>query len=238
MLVDKSSVPRRSFLRTISVGSSLGAVGLLDACALHAAPVETGAAAVQPSTSRRATWDMSWVARVNRPHRVVFDVTKVSDGDALWQTTSWMQGYTEAEGATDADLNAVLVFRHAAVTMVLNDAMWTRLGVSSGRADSTASSGAKRNPYLGDAAAAPSTTPNVHGPMTIHRLMARGVIILACNNALNGQAFTLKQKESISESDAQAQIRASVADGVYVMPNGIFSVARAQEAGCALFMPG
>jgi len=74
--------------------------------------------------------------------------------------------------------------------------------------------------------------------MTVRRLMARGVIILACNNALNGQAYTLKQKESISEPDAQAQIRASVADGVYVMPNGIFSVARAQEAGCALFMPG
>ena len=37
---------------------------------------------------------------------------------------------------------------------------------------------------------------------------------------------------------AQAQVRASVADGVYVMPNGIYSVARAQEAGCSLFIPG
>ena len=91
---------------------------------------------------------MSRVWRVNRPHRVVFDVTKISDGDALWQTTSWMQGYAEGEGATDADLNAVLVFRHAAVTMVLNDAMWARLAVASGKREPT--SIAKRNPYLGD----------------------------------------------------------------------------------------
>jgi intracellular sulfur oxidation DsrE/DsrF family protein len=74
--------------------------------------------------------------------------------------------------------------------------------------------------------------------MTVRKLMARGVIMLACNNALNGQAYTLKQKENISETEAQAQLRASVADGVYIMPNGIFSVARAQEAGCSLFMPG
>lgn len=240
MSIERSSVPRRNFLRTISVGSSLGAMGLLDACAAVPPTLQSAAPTPQPAAPRRATWDMSWVKRVNRPHRVVFDVTKISDGDALWQTTSWMQGYAEAEGATDADLNAVLVFRHAAVTMVLNDAMWTRLGVSSGKQDSTASTGVKRNPYLGDATAAPapSTTPGMHTPMTIRRLMGRGVIILACNNALNGQAYTLKQKEGISETDAQAQIRASVADGVYVMPNGIFSVARAQEAGCALFMPG
>jgi intracellular sulfur oxidation DsrE/DsrF family protein len=222
----------------MSIGSSLvGAGGLLEACASQSALAQSGAPTPQPAPPRRTAWDMSWVSRVNRPHRVVFDVTKISDGDALWQATSWMQGYTEAESATDSDLNAVLVFRHSAVTMVLNDEMWTRLGVSSGRADSAASTGAKRNPYLGDINPSPSTT-GAHSPMTIRKLMARGVIMLACNNALNGQAYSLKQKENISETDAQAHVRASVTDGVYVMPNGIFSVARAQEAGCALFMPG
>ena len=191
MLMDDKSVPRRSFLRTMSVGSSLGAAGLLDACAMHSAPVQAGAPAPQPSATRRTTWDMSWVARVNRPHRVVFDVTKTSDGDALWQTTSWMQGYADAEGATDSDLNAVLVFRHAAVTMVLNDAMWTRLGVSTGKPDSTAAAATKRNPYLGDTVPAPTTTPGMHGPMTVRRLMARGVIILACNNATRARSVSL-----------------------------------------------
>jgi hypothetical protein len=76
------------------------------------------------------------------------------------------------------------------------------------------------------------------GPMTIRRLMNRGAIILACNNALSGQAYGLKEKEGLTDADAYAQIRSAVTPGVYVMPNGIFSVARAQEAGCSLFMPG
>ena len=76
------------------------------------------------------------------------------------------------------------------------------------------------------------------GQTTLRRLMSRGAIVLACNNALSGQAYGLKQKEGLSDADAYAQIRASVTPGVYVMPNGIFSVARAQEAGCSLFMPG
>jgi len=189
---------------------------------------------------------MSWVARLTRPHRVVFDVTKISDGDALWQTTSWMQGYGDAEGATDADLNAVLVFRHGAVAMVLSDAMWARLDPGGARPTQPAATtppsnnttATKRNPYLGDASAPPASTNGMQGRITIRRLMARGVIMLACNNALGGQAYSLKQKEGITEADAQAQVRASVAEGVYVMPNGIFSVARAQEAGCSLFMPG
>jgi hypothetical protein len=189
---------------------------------------------------------MSWVARLNRPHRVVFDVTKIAEGQALWQASTWMRGYAEAEGATDDDLNAVLVFRHAAVAMVLDDAMWTRLGVSTAQphtgADSAATSTPKaatgRNPYLGDLNAPALPATGMGGQTTIRRLMSRGAIILACNNALSGQAYGLKQKENLSEADAYAQIRAAVTPGVYVMPNGIFSVARAQEAGCSLFMPG
>src|SRR5215216_6698038 len=137
-------IARRTFLRHVSLGTTvIGGAGVLQACGAQAASARS---VLPPSpTSPRpqgSKWDMSWVSRVNRPHRVVFDVTKIAEGQALWQASSWMRGYVEAEGATDDDLNAVLVFRHAAVTMVLDDAMWARLGVSSGQthgpADSTA----------------------------------------------------------------------------------------------------
>jgi hypothetical protein len=227
---------RRHFLRSVSTSSSLLGIGaLLEGCGFQSASARP--AAPSPTPARRGVWDMSWVARVNRPHRVVFDVTKVSDGDSLWQASSWMEGYAQAEGAGDSDLNAVLVFRHAAVTMVLEDQMWARLNTKASTTDQKAVGATQRNPYLGDSTPA-ATSGGGMGQMTIRRLMARGAIVLACNNALNGQAFSLKQRENISETDAQSQIRASVAPGVYVMPNGIFSVARAQEAGCALFIPG
>lgn len=237
-------IPRRKFLRTVSLGTTMiGGASMLEACAANAAGAGSPPTPAR-SPSQNSKWDMSWVGRVNRPHRVVFDVTKVAEGQALWQASTWMRGYADAEGAKDDDLNLVLVFRHAAVTMVLDDAMWGRLGVAAekahGSADTTKSSPPPtgRNPYLGDANAPAASATGMGGPMTIRRLMNRGAIILACNNALSGQAFGLKEKEGLSEADAYAQIRAAVTPGVYVMPNGIFSVARAQEAGCSLFMPG
>jgi intracellular sulfur oxidation DsrE/DsrF family protein len=207
----------------MSLVSTLGAAGLLHA---FAAPL----AGASPTTPRE-TWDTSWVKRLTRPHRVVFDVTKINDGTAFWQSTSWMQGYAETENTTDADVNVVLVLRHEAVRMALNDAMWARL-------TSDGTSSAKRNPWLGDTAADSASSGGMPGQVTLRKLMARGVIALACNNALNGQAFTLKTKEGVSEPDAQAQLRASVANGIYVVPNGVFAVGRAQEAGCALFIAG
>jgi hypothetical protein len=240
-------IPRRKFLRTVSLGTTMiGGASVLQACAAQSASARSVLPPSPASRPQSTKWDMSWVARVNRPHRVVFDVAKVAEGVALFQASTWMYGYAEAEGATDNDLNAVLVFRHAAVTMVLGDAMWARLGISSGQthgaADSTATSTPKpptgRNPYLGDASPASEPPAGMDGRVTIRRLMSRGAIILACNNALRGQAYGLKEKENLSEADAYAQVRAAVTPGVYVMPNGIFSVARAQEAGCSLFMPG
>src|SRR5215211_1807983 len=157
-------IPRRSFLRTMSLGTTLiGAGSLLEGCAPQAPLLHEAARTSPLAAPRRTTWDMSWVARLTRPHRVVFDVTKISDGDALWQTTSWMQGYADAEGATDADLNAVLVFRHGAVAMVLSDAMWARLDPGGARPTQPAATtppsnnttATKRNPYLGDTSAPP-----------------------------------------------------------------------------------
>ena len=217
---NEAQVSRRNFLRTVGAGSALGAGGLLGA-------FDTIAAA--PAVRAVRAWDMSWVARITRAHRVVFDVRKIDDGTPLWQATSWMQGYAETENTTDADHNVVLVLRHESVRMALNDAMWTRLTEEAGAP-------AKRNPWLGDDAPA---SPTAAGMMpTLRKLMARGVIVLACNNALNGQTFTLTKKEGLSEAQAQSQLRASVGEGIYVVPNGVFGVSRAQSAGCTFFLAG
>jgi len=56
---------------------------------------------------------------------------------------------------------------------------------------------------------------------------------MACNNALRGVAYRLRQKETRLTADAaMAEVRGSVLPGVYVMPNGIFAVSAAQDAGC------
>ena len=200
---NSESMPRRNFVRNLSLAASAVATGSL----LDASP----AAAVAPPSD----WDMSWVARVTGTHRLTFDIGSASPGMSVAPASTWMEGVAAAHGVPDSDMNAVLVYRHDAVTAVLNDAMRKRLGIT----------------------AQPEHAPE--GMPTLAGIMARGAIILACNRALGGQAYALRQKETgLSETESHAQIRAAVISGVYVMPNGIFALGRAQTAGCGYFKPG
>jgi intracellular sulfur oxidation DsrE/DsrF family protein len=155
-----------------------------------------------PASGSTNTWDMSWVDRLTKPHRFVFDPTG-SGEMAVFQLNNWMQGYADAYGKTDADLNPVIVFRHESVGVVLSDAMQGRIGRS-------------------------------HGSLSqaVDKLVGRGVIVLACNLALRGQSHMLAERESIDQAEAHKQVRAAVRTGVYVMPNGVFALGRAQDAGC------
>ena len=127
----------------------------------------------------------------------------------------------------------VLILRHRASIMTLNDAMWERLGLGASNKlkDPTTGEDAKRNPFIG------YTKDDKHGTVdedsALDILMGRGAIVMACNNALKGVAFQLKKKEpQFTEATALQEIRRHVLPGVFVMPNGIFAVAATQDAGC------
>jgi intracellular sulfur oxidation DsrE/DsrF family protein len=212
MLIDRDLLPRRSFLERLTVGTAAVTAGtLFGACATPASASPRPTVLPTPTRGERpaSDWDFSWVDRVTRPHRMVFDTPQLGDGMAVMQVNNWMRGFAEAYGATDADLNPVIVFRHEAIPAALTDAMHARLGRSMS-----------------------NMMP------TVEQLMARGAIVLACNFALMGQAQMLRQKENLSQADALREIRAAVRPGIYVMPNGIFAVGRAQEAGCAYLRAG
>ena len=57
---------------------------------------------------------------------------KGSAGDCVARSVAIASGrpYAEVYGAKEADMSAVLVIRHAAIPMVLNDEMWRRLNVA------------------------------------------------------------------------------------------------------------
>src|SRR5205814_5665297 len=143
----------------------------------------------------------------------------------------------DAYGTTDDELNPVLMIRHAAVPMVLSDGMWERLGTGEALSlKDSAGQPTKRNPFLTHAEPRDSTSqqPPVdrRSSGTLDALIERGAIVLACGYALRGQASRLAKKEKLSDADARAQIHANLVPGVYAVPNGIFGVGRAQEAGC------
>jgi len=215
-MAEARTFPRREFVKTVSVSSALAAASSLAACTTAgAAPI------LQASPTPSSSWDMSWLPRLTAPHRVVFNITERNDVGPM-QAGMLMDGFAAAEGATDKDLNVVLVFRHQAVGLLMADDVWNELGYGA-----TATGNPNRRDKAG---------PNE--PATLPELQRRGAILIACNMALRGTISRLKEKRGISQEEADRITRASLIPGTYVMPNGVYAVARAQSAGCGYFRPG
>jgi hypothetical protein len=173
----------------------------------------------------------------------VFDAPEIADGTALHQARSWMAGYAEVYAARDADMSAVIVVRHAAIPMVLDDTLWSRYEVAKQLAnpdegepvvlkDPASGELPRRNPFL-SANAKPGDRYGVIWPDGgLDALIGRGAIVLACNLALRRAVSIVAKADRVSPDAARATVLAHLVPGVVVMPNGIFAVTRAQEAGC------
>jgi hypothetical protein len=205
---------RRSFLKNLSAGAAtLAGVGTLDSCA--SAQAQTPSQGPSPMATRPvprpgagSKWDFSWLDKVTKPHRMAFDHNTTDQDMVFGQAEGWMDGAKDWYGVGDDQLNAVIVLRHVAAEIAVTDEMRQRVG------------------------------PKVTGTMTLESMVQRGAIVLACNRALTGLGSMLAKKENVAEDEGQRLIRAALRPGVYLVPNGVFGVALAQEAGCGFFRVG
>lgn len=175
-------------------------------------------------------WDVSWVEKIERAkHRMVFDMPQIESGMAFTNALTYMKGYGEVYKTPDAEFGLVIVCRHAALPAVLNDAMWATLKYGEKNKINDPATGAPtlRNPYS-KAADAPGT----NSELSIEALIARGVIVLACNLSMMRNTGILAKETGMSTEEARAAITAALIPGVIRQPSGVFGVARAQEAGC------
>lgn len=218
---------RRDALRQLAGGALALAAVATTACAPAASAAMTSPT---PQPSRNPDFDMSWLGRVNKRRRMVFDTNDVSSGAGLAFVASYLSGAAEVYG--DPDASTVLVHRHASVPIVMGDDLWRRLGLGETLKlkDPTTGETTMRNPFInykeGDKFSVTGASATLDG------LMAKGMIAVACNRALAGYAYQLAQKEKIDRAEARKQLIAGLVPGVYVVPNGVFGVCAAQEVGC------
>jgi hypothetical protein len=232
-VIDDAPTARREFLQRIAVAGGLAAgVAISGACAPPAV-LASGAPASPPTAGvSGAQWDMSWQQKLAR-HRTAYDSPEVMHGAALAYAAAAAEGYQQALNVSGREFTPVLILRHAATVMVLNDAMWNRLGLGETQKlkDPTTGEPALRNPFIGFTAGDKFSMVGEHAGLDV--LMQRGAVVLTCNRALMGVAYQLRRKDTtLAQETAMAEARASVLPGVYVMPNGIFAVSAAQDAGC------
>ena len=224
---------RREFLRQ----ASLIAAGSVAAGAV-AAEVLDAQSAPQAAPPAQNSYDMTWASKVTGKYRMAFDAPEVKDGVALHQVRSFLAGYAQVHGMKDSDLSAVLIIRHAAVPMVLGDALWAD-GVFGERAslkDPVTGEPTKRNPFVNIPAGAPHALSWPDG--ALDNLMERGVIVLACDLALANAAGQISARKRIPRSDASQLINDHILPGVVRMPSGIFATCHAQGVGCGLMYAG
>ncbi|MEO7455966.1 MAG: hypothetical protein ABIY52_06870, partial [Gemmatimonadaceae bacterium] len=211
----------------IGAGVAVAGTSLLTGCA--AAAMGQGTQPAQGSE-----WDMSWIGKLGR-YKTAYDSPEVMSGAALGFAASAAQGYKQAMGVTDA-FTPVLILRHSASVMALNDAMWERMGFGETnklKDPTTGEANLKRNPFLTYAKGDKNSYTGAEA--ALNTLMAQGAIVLTCNRALTGIAYMLQKKEPATfatPAAALVEVRRNVIPGAYVMPNGIFAVSAAQDAGC------
>ena len=224
----KSPSPRRRFITNLVGGTAALAAGSLAARELFA---QGGGFPSYPPP--QGGWDLSWADRIEKArHKAVFDCAEVADGLALTNAVTYMAGWKDVYNTPDADLGVVVVIRHRAVQMVLNDSIWERWKIGEQLNVKDAGQPATRNTFAGRPASDGGPGRGAGG--TLIGLMERGAVILACNLALMRSAGQFATAMGMPVDEARKLFIDSLVPGVIRQTNGVFAVTRSQEAGAHL----
>ena len=112
---------RRDFLTGAASTGLLAALPLERSLGLH------GAERAGSGTLAADDTDLSWVARLRGKSRAVFDSPQVSEGGALFRAALWREQMNKAFGTPIEEITPVVVFRHEAIPLVMNDEFWRRM---------------------------------------------------------------------------------------------------------------
>lgn len=212
---------RRQFLGKLAALSATGSL------------LPAAAAAAAPAPVQGTPWDLTWRERVVGDFRAVFDSPQINEGVAIWRAADWKRAVRAVYGDAAGDASAVLVIRHEAIPMAMNDAFWERheLGKEAKIKQPGSKKWVMRNPFLGT-----PETPENERWMTLDGFMASGGIVLACNYAFRFMVQKEAAKAKLQPREARDATLPYLVPGVTLQPSGFFAALEAQRAGCHFFL--
>jgi hypothetical protein len=245
---DRTGEPtdRRDFLGTVA----LSAVALTAAACAPAAGAAAGAAATAPAPAQGqgaapapepppivpAQWDNAWFDKLTARHKAVFEQPDLDYGSAVSFAQRWIAGLRDAGIAKAGEFQAVLVLRHDAVPLLVNDAMWEKYGVGRALKYKPEGEAIRTTNPIATARATPGRAPRPDDPMrpqgNIPWFTAHGHITLGCNAAFNAFAWETAQRVKGDRTAIYEEFKANLLPGVILQPNGVYATLRAQQAGC------
>ena len=208
---------RRAFLGRLAAGAA--GAGILGSAGALAVPEALGALTTAPDPDPE-----HWLDKLTGKHRQMVDAYTPNEGFPLAFVHTFLA--TQPAGQT---AGAVIVMRHFAMPFSLNHAVWAKykIGQALKVTDPETKQIAVKNPFFH-----PKPGVLLVDDMSVDRLLARGVIVGACNVALHVLSGMFAGNAGVNKDAAAAEWTAGIIPGITVIPSGTWGVNRAQEKGC------
>jgi hypothetical protein len=196
---------RRDFLGALV---AMGIAGKVDEASSH------------PQSPIPIPQSLPWLAKIRGTHRAVFDNPR-DDGTGLIRAWIWLNQCQSLLGAAADDCTAVVVLRHGAVTLAMNDTFWARYELALSGSTAEKPNIPKRNPQMASAMVDsmgmfPAPAKTFAQGLGLDALIARGGIVVACEFAFWGVTQRVLNRDKSTE-----------------VPSGFLALAVAQQHGCS-----
>lgn len=176
----------------------------------------------------------AWFNKIKGSHKILYDAHTPNNGfQVVW---SWVFLDTNNEtGTSDHDLTVLVVLRHRAVGLALDDRLWKKykLGKFFDVRDLTTPVPADKNPYWN-----PQAGEMPEAGMSMVNLLERGVLFCVCERAIANTSKMISQSKGLNAEDVKNELMAGVLPGIQPVPSGVWAIERAQQRGCAYCFAG
>lgn len=227
MFNEKGISDRRRFLGNLATGAAT--IGL----ATLASPLNL-AAGTNPLPTADAKSFEEWLGKIKGKHKQVFDSMMPDGGIPL----AWARVFLEtnkATGVAESDCTAVIVLRHEAIALALEDRLWTKYNFADiFKVKSMATNEVlTRNVFWN-----PKQNELPLPGMGLNELLDSGALIGVCDMALTVNSMRVAKKMNMSPEECKKDWVAGVLPGMQIVPSGVLAVNRAQEHGCTYCWAG
>jgi hypothetical protein len=177
-------------------------------------------------------WNLGWTSKMSGKYRAVFDNDEPASGYGVWRAAAWARQYMDVLKAAPADVSPVIVLRHNAIVLAMQQSFWDKYGIGASKKVTHPLTGepTMKNPALLDEK---DGLPAPFNQAGLKKQLDRGVTVLACNLALQDCIDLIAKTEKVSDDEARKRALAFMVPGVILQPSGVFAVTRAQEAGAS-----
>ena len=177
-------------------------------------------------------WDVTWTGKLNGKHKAVFDNAEVESGYGVWRAAAWARQHMEVLKAEMKDVTPSIILRHNAIVLAMQQSFWDKYSIGANHKVTHPLTGqpTDRNPVLlGDKDGIPAP----FNQATITNQMSHGVVVLACNLALQDMVDLIEREDKVDAAAARKRAVGYLIPGIILQPSGVFAATLAQEAGAS-----